>query len=328
MELHPDFLCGRWFAIVNPVAGSGKGLADWPIVSKHLRDADIAFDAVFTEKKYHATELAVEAVNKGYRHIIVVGGDGTIHETVHGLFIQQKCAVGDVTLAVIAVGTGNDWIRMYGIPRRYTDAIRAIKSGRTFLQDVAKVSFYESKVHQHRYMANVAGVGFDAFVNRGYNRVKEMGLYSKWLYLIVMFLSLINYHNHRFKVWVDGREVFDGGAFSGAIGIGKFNGGGMQQMPHAVADDGLLDVTVIEKMGKINLLRYIKKLYNGHIYDVPFARFMRGAVIRIESVPESPIEIDGEAMGYAPFEFTVLHKVLRVVVGEGFGEGVSDVAGS
>lgn len=314
----PDFLKERWFAIVNPVAGKGMGLTDWPTISKLLRDNAIAFDAVFTEKKYHATELSVEAVTKGYRHIIVVGGDGTIHETVHGLFIQRLCAVSDVTVAVIAVGTGNDWIRMYGIPTRYTDAIRAIKSGRTFLQDVAKVSFYESKVHQHRYMANVAGIGFDAFVNRSYNRIKEKGLYSKWLYVAAMFLSLLNYHNHRFEVWVDDERVFEGGAFSGAIGIGKYNGGGMQQMPHAIADDGLLDVTVIEKMGKINLFRYIKKLYNGHIYDVPKARFYRGGKIRIVSRPESPIEIDGEAMGYAPFEFEVIHRVLRVIVGEKF----------
>ena len=99
MELHPDFVSGRWFAIVNPVAGNGMGLTDWPIISKHLRDAEIAFDAVFTEKRYHATELAVEAVVKGYRHIIVVGGDGTIHETVHGLFIQKQCPVADVTVA-------------------------------------------------------------------------------------------------------------------------------------------------------------------------------------------------------------------------------------
>ena len=84
----------RWFAIVNPVAGSGRGLKDWPIISKLLRDTNIAFDAVFTEKKYHATVLAVEAVNKDYRKIIVVGGDGTLHEVVNGLFIQKKCFFG------------------------------------------------------------------------------------------------------------------------------------------------------------------------------------------------------------------------------------------
>ena len=80
----------KWFAIVNPVAGSGKGLEDWPLISKLLRESNLMPDYVFTERKYHAIELAVEAVNKGYRKIIVVGGDGTIHEVVNGLFIQTQ----------------------------------------------------------------------------------------------------------------------------------------------------------------------------------------------------------------------------------------------
>ena len=67
----------KWFAIVNPVAGSGRGLTDWPQISKLLRDHHIVPEYAFTERKYHAIELAVEAVNNGFRKIIVVGGDGT-----------------------------------------------------------------------------------------------------------------------------------------------------------------------------------------------------------------------------------------------------------
>lgn len=119
----------RWAAIVNPVAGSGRGLTDWPQISGLLRDAGIAVDAMFTLHKYHATELTVTAVKQGYRHIIVVGGDGTIHETVNGLFIQRECPTTHILMAVIAVGTGNDWIRMFGIPRNYVDAIRSIREG-------------------------------------------------------------------------------------------------------------------------------------------------------------------------------------------------------
>lgn len=63
----------KWFAIVNPVAGSGRGLADWPQISKLLRDNHIVPEYAFTERKYHAIELAVEAVNNGFRKLIVVG---------------------------------------------------------------------------------------------------------------------------------------------------------------------------------------------------------------------------------------------------------------
>ncbi|MBR5133259.1 MAG: acylglycerol kinase family protein, partial [Alistipes sp.] len=154
----------RWFVVVNPISGSGKGLDDFPLISKLLRDNGIRSESVFTEHKCHAAELTVSAINSGYRHIIVIGGDGTLHEVINGLFIQQSVEPSEVTIAVIAVGTGNDWIRMFGIPTRYSEAIRAIKEGYTFLQDVAAVEYEESRYRQVRYAANVAGVGFDAAV--------------------------------------------------------------------------------------------------------------------------------------------------------------------
>ena len=135
----------KWFAVVNPISGSGKGLDDFPLISKLLRDNGIACEAVFTEHKHHATELTVWAINEGFRHIIVVGGDGTLHEVINGLFIQHSVEPSEVTIAVIPVGTGNDWIRMYGLPTRYSAVIRAIKEGYTFLQDVAAVEYEESR---------------------------------------------------------------------------------------------------------------------------------------------------------------------------------------
>ena len=152
----------KWFAIVNPVAGSGRGLADWPQISKLLRDNHIVPEYAFTERKYHAIELAVEAVNNGFRKLIVVGGDGTIHEAVNGLFIQKAVPTQDVLLSVIAVGTGNDWIRMFGIPRKYSEAIRAIVEGHSFLQDVGMISYYQSSYRQTRYMA-IADLRFPYF---------------------------------------------------------------------------------------------------------------------------------------------------------------------
>ena len=88
----------RWFVIVNPVAGKGRGLDDFPQISKLLRDEGILSEPVFTEHKFHATELTVMAVRQGFRHIIVVGGDGTLHEVVNGLFIQQVVRPDQVLL--------------------------------------------------------------------------------------------------------------------------------------------------------------------------------------------------------------------------------------
>ena len=92
-----------WMVIVNPKAGSGRGLKDWPVISNLMYNSGLKFTCVFTEHKFHAIELTVSAVNNGYRHIVAVGGDGTIHEVVNGIFIQKAVPTTDIFLAVIPV---------------------------------------------------------------------------------------------------------------------------------------------------------------------------------------------------------------------------------
>ena len=258
----------KWFVIVNPVAGGGRGLDHFPLISKLLRDAGIQTEPVFTEHKFHATELTVSAVKQGFRRIIPVGGDGTLHEVVNGLFIQQTVDPREVLLAVVAVGAGNDWSRTFGVPNRYQDAIRAIKEGHSFLQDVGVVSYEEAHYRQHRYMANVAGMGFDAMVVKKYAHLKKKGHRNKWLYTWCMIRSFFSYKSTGVKVWIDDRLVYNNLLMSIAIGVCKYNGGGMQQLPEAVADDGLLDVSLIRPVHFWHILFRFRYLFNGGIYRI------------------------------------------------------------
>ena len=270
---------GKWFVIVNPVAGSGRGLDHFPQISKHLRDAHILCEPVFTEHKFHATELTVTAVREGYRRIIVVGGDGTLHEVVNGLFIQQEVCPSDVLLAVVAVGTGNDWVRTFGISNRYQDAAKAISEGYSFLQDVGVVSYEEAHYRQSRYMANVAGAGFDAHVVRKLSHLQKKGHRSRWRYTWCLVKNFFRYKSTGVKVWVDDRLVYNNLLLSAAIGICKFNGG---------------------------------------IYRIRHILQERGSRIRIESSPEVSVEIDGEPLGHTPLEFSILHRAIRIVVARDF----------
>lgn len=308
----------RWFAIVNPTSGTGKGLRDWPMICKLLRDNQITPEFAFTERRYHATELAVEAVNNGFRKIMVVGGDGTIHEVVNGLFIQKAVPTTDILLSVVSVGTGNDWIRTFGIPVKYAEAIQAIVAGYSFLQDVGEVSYYESKYRQSRHIANVAGCGLDAVVNRRCNEMKMKGRSGRFLYLLGLAKAFISFHAKKMKIWVDDKLVVNESVLSATVGIGKYNGGGMIQVPLAIADDGLLDLTVIRRVNKLSILYRAKALYNGHIYDIAQVSHHRGRTIRIESVKPIELEADGEMLGESPFELKTVDKAIRVVVTEDF----------
>lgn len=309
----------KWFVVVNPISGSGKGLDDFPLISKLLRDNDIRCESVFTEHKHHATELTVSAINEGYRHIIVVGGDGTLHEVVNGLFIQKCVEPAEVTIALISVGTGNDWIRMYGLPKQYSAVIRAIKEGYTFLQDVAAVEYEESRVRQTRYMANVAGVGFDAAViKRGQNMNIGGKKRGAGFYIRALVGTFFGYKPTGVKIWVNDRLMYNNLLFSLATGVGKFNGGGIQQLPISVADDGLLDVTLIRPIHWWHIVFRLRRFFNGEIYSIGHVQHFQGSKIRIESSPEIDLEIDGELLGGTPIEMRVLHRAVKVIVNKSF----------
>ena len=310
----------RWFVIVNPVSGGGKGLEDFPKISRLLRDSGIDHDPVFTEHRYHATELAVEAVNRGYRRIIAVGGDGTLNEVVNGLFIQKQCEPKEILLAVIAVGTGNDWVRTFGIPRNYAVVVRAIKEGRSYLQDVGKVTYTESKFEQSRYMANVAGLGFDAYVIKIFNHLKLKGYKGKWLYIYSLLKGYFSAKPAGTTIEVDGKVIYNKLLFSLAVGICRYNGGGIQQLPRAVANDGLLDLTIIRPVHWWHVVFRAARLFNGKIYSIGHVQHAQGKCVKITSAPNIPLETDGELQGGTPVTISIVPQAIRIVVTKEFLE--------
>lgn len=308
----------EWFVIVNPVAGQGRGLKDWPIISTLLTENNIDYKARFTLRKHHATELAFWAINNGYRQIVVVGGDGTIHEVVCGVFYQKLIKPSQCVLAVIPVGTGNDLIKMFGIATSYSESIKAIVNGYSFMQDVGQMSFYESKVNQVRYMANSSSIGFSAAVCRKFNTLREKGYYGKALYAWAALLMAFRYKNRRASVILDGKTVFCNELFSIAISIGKYTGGGMSQTPYAIADDGLFDVTIVPKKNRFRLFTRFKALYTGNIYNITGISMYRAKHVQIISELETELEIDGESTYCSDFDFNIQSRSIRVIVSEKF----------
>ncbi len=310
-------MADRWYAIINPQAGSGKGKTDWPQIESLLKLNGIEFDYVFTTHKYHSVELTVNAINLGYKKLIAIGGDGTLNEIVNGVFIQKRFPTTEIAIGVIAVGTGNDWSRMYKIHETYEGKVAALKDGKLFLQDVGKVEYVESMVKQSRYFANAAGVGFDAEVARRTNRLKEHGHKGKILYMGSLVRALFDYKPSFINIAIDGEKI-GGKVFSLTVGIGCYNGGGMMQMPNAISDDGLFDVTVIRQVRRFEVIRNIYRLYNGTILSHPKITGHIGKEVVISSEIPIGLEVDGESLGVSPFVFSVVPKSINVIVGADF----------
>jgi YegS/Rv2252/BmrU family lipid kinase len=302
----------KWLVIVNPAAGAGKAAVDWPVISDLLDAHDIRYDAVMTMRRLHAMVIARTKIQDGYTRIIVVGGDGTMNEVINGVFAQKKYPTDEIMLGLITVGTGNDWARMFGIPNDYEGAINTILSQKTFVQDAGLVTYKRQDKTWQRYFINIAGMGFGARVVEKSNKMKEKGKSSPSLYLKILFTSLMKYRSIKARILIDG-EMINKKVFSMNVGIGKYNGGGMIQVPDAIADDGLYSITLIRKMGKLNVIANIKKLYNGKITRHRKGESYTGKVISVNSSRKLMLETDGETLGHSPMEFQIIPRSLRVI---------------
>lgn len=303
----------KWMVVVNPNAGHGKGRKDWKQIAFLLNKYNIDFNHCFTERPFHATEITKSALMQGYRHFIGVGGDGTMNEVINGIFDQSEIPTNDITVGTITVGTGNDWGRMFNMPVDYEKAVRIISKGETTIHDAGIVWYQKDEKREKRYFINIAGLGFDALVVKRTNRQKERGRKGKAIYMWNLLMSLVVYRNLHTEVEIDGRKI-ENHTFTISLGIGKYSGGGMMQTPKAIHDDGLFDVTIIKRMRKGEVIRNLKRLYDGSIYDHPKIEWYRGENIKVISDPVIHVEADGESLGHSPIEFRIIHRCINVII--------------
>lgn len=302
----------EWFTIVNPNAGNGKGKKDWERISGLFEKSGIPLDTRFTEKKGQAIEFTREAIAGGFRKFLSVGGDGTMNEIVNGIFTQDICRTQDTLLGMIPVGTGNDWGRMFGIPLVYEGAVKVIKDNKIMPHDVGTISYFSAEGQQIRYFMNIAGLGFEAVVVQKTNRQKDKGRSSQALYFYNLLSSLISYRRPFINITIDGKTVTTK-AFSVNVGNGRYCGGGMRQTPEAVPDDGLLDITVIKDMGRIEVIKALKILYDGTILSHPKIDGYRSTNLKVTSETALYAEADGESLGHTPVEFGIIPGGVNVV---------------
>ena len=304
-----------WIAIVNMAAGGGKTRKDWPHIAQILEREGIRYEPFFTDRRLHASIIARNKIKEGYSRIIVIGGDGTMNEVINGVFAQKRVHTTEVMLGMISVGTGNDWARTFNIPADYEGAVRTIKEQKTFIQDAGLVHYLKNGKEWKRYFINIAGMGFGARVAERANRSKEKGKSSPLLYFYTIFYSLMRYRSKKALIEIDG-TAFKRKIFLLNVGIGKYNGGGMIPVPHAIADDGLYSITLIRRIGKLNVLANIKKLYNGTITSHSKVETYLARSVQINDASKLKIETDGESLGHGPVSFEIIPRSIRVISGE------------
>ncbi len=301
----------NWFVIVNPASNSGRGQKYWDKnIAQKLVLSGLQFETVFTEHEGHGIELTTQAIAKGYRNIIAVGGDGTYNEVVNGILNQKEVLPTNITLSMIALGTGNDWVKTMHIPTNIDDAINVIKNGKTYIQDIGLATYYQGTQKKQRYFLNVAGTGFDAYVAQRLEGGKRFG---KLTYFIELFLGLINFKTIPIRVKTKAKEA-KAKVFTVAVGICQYFGSGMKIAPNAVPNDGLFDITLIKDISKVGVIKQLKNLYDGSFVKHPQVETFRTTNISIQSSQDIYLQLDGELLGHGPIEFEIVPQSLKVLV--------------
>lgn len=297
--------------IVNPTAGGNNAARMWPHIQERLGELGVRYDAALTERPGHAIALATEGVTRGYASIVSVGGDGTLNEVVNG--IMNAPSPHDVTVGVIAVGTGGDFVRMLGLPRAWPEACDRLIVQSTHLVDLGEAIYMTEAGEAHRYFINVAGLGFDGEVAARTNNSPLKRIGGTLPFLTNLVLTLIAYSNKDVTVSVDD-EQRPGRMNSVIVANGQWFGGGMWISPNSSADDGIFDVIIIGDVGKVELLQTMPRLYKGTHLTHPRLSAARAQTVRVVSQQVMWLQADGELLGRAPVTFRMHPRALRLRV--------------
>ncbi|WP_408025524.1 diacylglycerol/lipid kinase family protein [Tenacibaculum sediminilitoris] len=298
-----------WFLIVNPIAGNGNFNKHWSEIQQELKLNNIIYKYTKTEYSNHESTLVRQAINKGYRKIISVGGDGTLHHVVNGIMFQDVVNSKEITVAVIPLGTGNDWIKTYNIPKNKKRAVNLIKNENTIFQDIGCLELANTT----SYFNNVAGIGYDGYVVSKLNTLKRFGSIA---YLLSGIAGLLLYKKTTFNIAINNKFIKTKCLMT-LFGICKYSGGGMQLTDFKDSNNGLFDITIAKNLSFWDLLFSIRKLYNGEIlkHRKVETHLANSLLITPQNNKYLPyIQADGELIGRGRVRVSIIESALKIVI--------------
>lgn len=279
----------RYMFIVNPIAGGGKARALAPRIAENFRKTGVPFAMHTTSGPGEAIEAARRAAADKYDVVVAVGGDGTVNEVANGI------AGTGAVLAAVHGGKGNDFATAVNMPREIDAACAALLRGKVKGIDLGRVL--------GRYFINSAGVGFDATVAHRVNQgVKFFKGVSAYIYTV--FATLVTYQPVEMEVVLDDHS-FTATPMLVAVGIGQCYGGGMRIVPDAVQDDGLFDVCVFDRMGRLALAYHFPKVFKGAHAALKQTSFYRSREVKLRLAREQPLHMEGEILFGDEVHFTL-----------------------
>lgn len=283
----------KWFFIANATAGRGRTGRKISKLIQSLNEHKFDFEIELTKAPLHAGELAKEAIEKGYKKIVVIGGDGTLNETING--IMQSGRQSEIILGLIPEGGGNDFSMNFKLSNHIDKAIVILRKQKTQMVDIGKIENF--------YFINALGLGFDALVAKISRRIKHLNGLPR--YLTAVIRAMIKLKNFQAEISLDNCRL-DQPFLLCSIGNGLSTGGGFLLTPEARVDDGLLDICLIRKVTRRRILSLLPHAIKGQHLKQPEVIIHQSRKIQVKSKQILPIYFDGELPTLTnPHDFTI-----------------------
>lgn len=290
--------------VINPAAGQGKSL-DFikakinAAVNKYGLDHEI----YITEKKGDGIEYVEERAKSGEEiRFYACGGDGTLYDVVNGAYGYKN-----VQVAVIPLGSGNDFIRLFGTQDDFLELDDQI-NGVPVEFDLIKCG--------NEIAINQCSMGMDAEVCAMQGKIKKFPLVTgEGAYYIGCLYAIARKFHNKFTITIDDEEVISKDFLFCFCGNSRWYGGGFKAGPEALPDDGLLDVVMVEAdISRLKLITLLNKYKRGEHMGWDITIFRRCKKVTIHSEKPAAVNVDGETKFVNDTSFELIDKGITFVV--------------
>lgn len=264
--------------VVNPISGVGRQKKIESLLKEHLNHDLFDYEVCYTEHIHHGTEIARDAADKGYDCVVAVGGDGSVNDVVQGI------KGSDVRLGIIPCGSGNGLARSMKLPLIPMLAIRVLNQQYEAIID-------SIEVNDRWTVVNAAGCGYDAYIARMMKSAKTRGFSA---YTNLVLREYTRYKNSNYHLIVDGHEYFRNAWFI-AIANSRQFGYNLAVAPKAKLDDGMLDISIIDKVPLDHVPITAPLAFTNHLDLSQHVEMFRAKEVIIEGNKDRWVNLDGEA---------------------------------
>ncbi|MBS33975.1 MAG: hypothetical protein CMO68_06160 [Verrucomicrobiales bacterium] len=300
----------RILLIANPAAGRRQGEQRLAKARSQLEALGQAVTTALTESPGHATRLA-KANATDFEIVAALGGDGTVNEVANGLMAVEP---GErPALAVLPVGTGNDVALTFGLAK-FGTALDALTNGNTRTLDIVRVQLVRDGKTITRHALLFAAAGFAAEVIRKTGPCVKRFFGRRFSYSVGLFRALVGFRAPEFSVKWDGGGK-QGRMFQVCVGNTEFAAGGVMRVsPGARPDDGLLNISLVDALGRLQIVRRFPSILSGSYVKDERVDYFTGKRLEIDAKPTAELQADGDIIGTTPATVELLPSALQLVV--------------